>query len=123
MTLTLTLPWPPSLNRYWRHSGRDGIQRTHISDEGRRYRSKVALIARSRRRGPVLRGRVSVVILAYPPNRRRHDLDNLFKVLLDALGRGMVYEDDSQIQDLEIHLRALARPDGRLEVTIDGEEE
>ena len=36
------------------------------------------------------------------PDKRRRDIDNLLKPILDALGQYGVYEDDSQIIDLRI---------------------
>ncbi|EKW75865.1 endodeoxyribonuclease RusA family protein, partial [Escherichia coli 97.1742] len=39
-TYSITLPWPPSNNRYYRHNR----GRTHISAEGQAYRDNVARI-------------------------------------------------------------------------------
>mgnify|MGYP003637015063 FL=1 len=36
------------------------------------------------------------------PDKRRRDLDNLLKPLLDVMDECGVYEDDSQISDLRI---------------------
>ncbi len=38
----------------------------------------------------------------YPPDRRRRDLDNVLKALLDSLAHAKVYEDDSQIDVLVV---------------------
>ena len=46
--------------------------------------------------------RLSVLINAYPPDRRKRDLDNILKSLLDALQHARVYPDDSQIDRLTI---------------------
>lgn len=46
--------------------------------------------------------RLSLSILAYPPDRRKRDLDNILKSLLDALMHARVYSDDSQIDRLSI---------------------
>jgi crossover junction endodeoxyribonuclease RusA len=94
---TLTLPWPPTLNTYWRHVG----SRTLISREGRAYRDRVMLEV-LRNRTPRIDGRLAVDILAYPPDRRVRDLDNLPKAILDALRHARVYDDDGQIDDLLI---------------------
>ncbi|HGU8496160.1 crossover junction endodeoxyribonuclease RusA, partial [Escherichia coli] len=37
-TYHITLPWPPSNNRYYRHNR----GRTHVSAEGQAYRDNVA---------------------------------------------------------------------------------
>jgi crossover junction endodeoxyribonuclease RusA len=47
---------------------------------------------------------------AFPPDRRRRDLDNIQKALLDSLEHAGVYADDNQI-DLLI-ARRQARFDG-----------
>lgn len=46
--------------------------------------------------------RLSMLIDAYPPDKRRRDLDNIFKSCLDSLQHAGVYPDDSQIDDLRI---------------------
>ena len=45
---------------------------------------------------------VSMSIDFYLPNRSRKDLDNLSKAILDSCN-GIVYMDDCQVVDLELH--------------------
>ena len=40
--------------------------------------------------------------MAYRPDNRKRDLDNLLKAALDGMAKGMIYEDDAQIKDLRI---------------------
>lgn len=47
-------------------------------------------------------GPVSVDIVAYMPDRRRRDLDNILKSLLDSLTHAGVWDDDDQVHDLRI---------------------
>lgn len=92
--ILLRLPYPPSMNRYWR-----SVQnRVLISAEGRKYRE--AVIAEVD--GYKLDGRLKVEIEATMPDKRRRDVDNLFKAALDALTHAQVWLDDSQIDDLRI---------------------
>lgn len=106
------LPYPPSVNHYWRRVG----DRTLISREGRKFRKRV--VARlARRVAEPMSGRVAVHVIAHPPDRRRRDLDNAMKALLDALGHGGVYEDDGQIDRLEIE-RGSVVPGGKVVVRI-----
>ena len=94
----MTLPWPPSLNRYWR-----AVQgRMLISEEGRRYRKAVADAAMLSRWPKHGAKRLTVSIEAWVPDKRRRDLDNMLKAALDALTHAGVWDDDSQIDDLRI---------------------
>lgn len=49
-------------------------------------------------RKPLL-GDLEVEILAYPPDKRKRDLDNIKKALFDALQNVGLFEDDCQICD------------------------
>jgi len=102
--LTVELPYPPSVNHYWRRVG----PRTLISRQGRAYRREVAAVVeridRVAEQIP-LTGPLSVEVLLYPPDRRRRDLDNTLKGLLDALEHAGVYLDDSLIERLSVEKR------------------
>lgn len=89
---TYTLPYPPSVNHYWRRVG----NRTLISREGRAYRQRVCAILDGKR-PDTMTGPIAVQVDVHPPDRRRRDLDNVLKALLDALEAAGVYENDSQI--------------------------
>ena len=92
-----TLPWPPSVNHYWRHVDNKVL----ISSEGRSYRKRVReqFWVDSR---PTFLGRLSVRLVFCSPDRRKRDLDNLCKSLLDALQAVGFYDDDSQIDELTL---------------------
>jgi len=111
-SITIELPYPPSVNHYWRRVG----ARTLISREGRRYRDRIASILALRRVRPIA-GALSVRVTVHPPDRRRRDLDNAMKALLDALEHGGAYEDDSQIDHLDIR-RGPVIPEGKVAVRI-----
>lgn len=118
--MILSLPWPPSVNVYWRHVG----PKVLISAEGRAYAHKVhdcVLMQRAPRSSLNATRRfdspVSVDIIAYPPNRARHDLDNLPKAILDALTKARVWEDDSLVHDLRIRWGEV-RKGGEIQITI-----
>jgi crossover junction endodeoxyribonuclease RusA len=115
--MKLSLPFPPSVNSYWRHPTKGKLAGRHlISEAGRAYRVAVlasVLEQRARRTS----GRLAVRIFAYPPDRRRRDLDNLLKASLDALTHAGMWEDDSNIDAIDIQRRDVV-PGGRLDVEI-----
>jgi len=100
MEASYQLPYPPSVNHYWRSVG----GRVLISKEGRAFRRKVCAIL-NRVRAEPMDGDLAIEIVVYPPDRRRRDVDNVLKSLLDALEKGGAYENDSQIKRLTIEKR------------------
>lgn len=91
----ITLPYPPSANRYWR-SWRG---RMVVSDAAKTYKLAAWMVAQSAGIHP-LAGDVAISVHVYRP-ARRGDVDNSLKVLLDAL-IGVAYQDDSQIVELHV---------------------
>jgi crossover junction endodeoxyribonuclease RusA len=116
--LSFALPYPPSVNHYWRMFR----GRMVVSIAGRRYRHAVAASAASSKvAGLRLSGRLSVVLRVSPPDKRRRDLDNVLKALLDGLQAAAVYEDDAQVDELRV-LREGVDPSGAGRVFVAIEE-
>jgi len=95
--VTLSLPYPPSVNRAWRtHRGR-----MLLAKPARDYRDAVAVV--TLRNGVLnLTGPLDVAVVACPPDGRLRDIDNVAKSLLDAMRVGKVYRDDSQVRRLRL---------------------
>ena len=100
--LTITLPFPPSVNHYWRHFVMGRSARSLISKPGRRYTAVVEREVHRQKAALGIKGHVSVSVLLHPPDRRRRDVDNYCKSLLDAMVKAGVMEDDSQVRDLRL---------------------
>jgi crossover junction endodeoxyribonuclease RusA len=100
-TFEVSLPWPPTVNTYWRHANRGGTTIVYIAKEGQMYRTAVQGLVATKRK--LHTGRLRVEIEAWPPDKRKRDLDNILKSLLDALTYAGIWEDDSQIDDLRIY--------------------
>lgn len=108
------LPWPPSNNHYYTVVRGRKI----LSKAGREY-AEGAVPACAGQNRPVrpLSGRLRVEVAVCPPDRRRRDLDNLGKPVLDALVKGRVIEDDGLIDDLRF-IRAAVLPGGAVMVKV-----
>ena len=95
--IALTLPWPPSVNHYWGQRG----HRKYITARGLAFREQVAeSVAESGAHAGT--GRLSVFVSLFQPTRRKCDIDNYMKALIDALQHAGLFEDDEQIDRLEI---------------------
>ncbi|HFO7035680.1 TPA: RusA family crossover junction endodeoxyribonuclease [Escherichia coli] len=113
MLIDLVLPYPPTVNTYWRRRGSTYF----ISEEGKRYRRAVALIVRQQRLKLSLSGRLAIKVIAEPPDKRRRDLDNILKAPLDALTHAGLLMDDEQFDEINI-VRGKPVSGGRLEIKI-----
>ena len=110
--ISFTLPWPPSVNHYWRRCG----NRYFVSQEGKNYREIVIIKCNDSKGFFKNKEKLSVSILAYPPDKRRRDLDNVLKSLLDSLQHAGVYEDDYQIDCITIE--RLPYQEGKVIISI-----
>ena len=114
--MTLELPWPPSVNRAWRSVGGKVL----LSRECRDYRRAVMLaVALSPQRWTKFSTgeRLAVVVHAFPPDKRRRDIANLDKALMDAIQEAGVIGDDSQVDDLHIVRKKVVKG-GKVRVSI-----
>ena len=94
----LELPFPPSVNHYWRRVG----NKTLISKAGRQFREWVEAMARHQGWNS-LAGPLGISIEATPPDERGRDLDNLLKAPLDAMQHAGLYQDDNQLEEIHIY--------------------
>lgn len=99
--ISLVLPYPPSANRIWRVAR----GRIVLSDEARLYRFRVAAAVMNQigfQRS--IADPVRVTIQVFPPDRKRRDIDNIFKATLDALTHAKVWNDDSQVKRVVVDM-------------------
>ena len=112
MHIQLNLPYPPSVNHYW---GIRGKQR-FIGSKGKKFRAMVMDAVNEAGIQP-LEGRLAVHIALFPPDRRKRDVDNVLKSLLDACEHAGCYLNDSQIDELHI-IRQEIIPGGACTIAI-----
>lgn len=117
--VSITLPWPPSVNHYWLILRRGKLAgQPIISDAGKKFRKAVSdAVLVQKVRTHWLAGKLQVEILAFPPDLRARDLDNLPKGVLDGLKKAGVFRDDCDIDDLRIRRRQVKKL-GELVITI-----
>jgi crossover junction endodeoxyribonuclease RusA len=113
-TLTLVLPWPPSVNGYYAVIRGRKI----LSKAGRKYKVDVlaAVLEQVGRHKPI-EGRVRLSVWLAPPDRRVRDVSNALKSLEDSLTSAGVWRDDSQVDEIRAFRIAVAKP-GRAVVKI-----
>lgn len=109
------IPYPPSVNHYYQRNKFGGIR---VGDDGKEFRERVAAwyyhIATAKkidsRNMLYPDGKLDVTIKAYlPDNRKKRDVDNILKAILDAITHIRDYNicespwrDDSQIYKLTV---------------------
>lgn len=110
----LTLPYPPSANRYWRSIVIAGSVRVLVSSEAREYKRRCAAIAAIACQSP-MEGPLGMSLAVFRP-MRRGDLSNRIKVIEDAM-QGIVFHDDNQVVRIEAQ-RHEDKANPRVEVVV-----
>lgn len=101
--IMLTLPFPPSVNGYWRAPTKGRLAGRHlISAKGRQFRQDAIAAIVSQHQGKPLVGRLEVELRLCAPDRRGRDIDNYSKGCLDAITHAGVWLDDGQIDKLTV---------------------
>ena len=97
--LIIKLPWIVSANAYYRAVGNS----VRISKRGRENRKSCMAAVFDKLGGypEPLTGDISIVVRIHPPDKRKRDIDNIFKGLFDSLTHSKVWADDSQVKHLD----------------------
>jgi crossover junction endodeoxyribonuclease RusA len=117
VTIEMTLPYPPSVNHYWRCAR----GKFYISAEGQNYRRAVQAhvvignLVHGEKNLPML-GPLEMWLQVEPPDQRERDLDNVNKALWDALQKAGVYAKDYQIS--KYHVERLPAGTGKVYVRL-----
>ncbi len=102
----LLLPWPPSGNHRNGEVWSKRLNRSvkYNTKEYQKYKDDVGAVvwAHFAKRGIKCQsvyapGKLDIRVTAFPPNRRRYDLDNTRKTLFDALTEANLWDDDSNL--------------------------
>lgn len=106
--ITITLPWPPSILWPNRHLGRHWAARQNAKKIAR---FQGFALAKEARAPEITTERVPVSVMAYPPSRRRFDLDGLhgaLKPYLDGIAKALGV-DDSQFRPVVLDVGEVVR--------------
>jgi len=110
--MILTLPVPPSSNRWWRNVRGRMVK----SREAREYQETAATLAVMQRIPLIEKPTEVSVTIRWFREALRGDLDKRYSIMLDAL-QGIAYENDSQIAEIHAY-RTLDRENPRMEVMV-----
>jgi len=95
-TISLTLPYPPSLNNRWQlYRGKP-----RINPKSKKYHQDIYFLAKAEKWPRFGNMKLKIHVDVYSPDNRKRDLDNLGKDVWDALQEAKVYDDDYQIVEL-----------------------
>ena len=97
--IELTLPFPPSVNTYWRNFN----GRMILSEKARKYKKDVADQVLLQKGNKHYSGKLKLTIEMWRPDNRKRDIDNSAKAILDALTSAGVYTDDYLVVDLRLY--------------------
>lgn len=114
--LTFRLPYPPSVNLIWRISNHGG---NYLSDSGKKFYEQTGRLIRATKFIPFkATDRLYLKVTLHRGDRRSYDISNTVKVTEDALVRGGVMPDDSQIDVLFVERGDVVKGDGHALVEI-----
>lgn len=107
MEFKIILPMPPSLNSVYRI----GKGNWYTSAETKKYSETVRLLVfKSGQPRFSEDDRLRVDVYLYFADKRKHDIDNPLKKLLDSLEDAKVFPNDSQIDQLYIERCFIKKP-------------
>ena len=107
---------PKSTQHIYRSACRGGFASTYMTAEGKAIKEAYQWEAKAQWRGHPLKGDVAMTVRFFFSTKRRRDLDNMNKLMIDSL-IGIAYEDDSQISDLHL-IRMYDKAAPRIEITL-----
>lgn len=99
------LPWPPSVNHYWKNIRRHGRPARALTAAASSFRNATiehVLVMNGGHFPETMQGPLSVSITHHWPDRRVRDIDNYTKGILDALTHARVWFDDQQVRHMEL---------------------
>ena len=98
MNVCLELPFPPSMNTYWRNFR----GRTVLSKNGRQFKLDVQNYIIEKNIPKFGDKKLKITMILRPRDKRKIDIDNRIKAVLDSLQDAGVFDDDFQVDHIEM---------------------
>ena len=98
MKAWLELPFPPSMNTYWRNFR----GRTVLSKNGRQFKTDVQDYIIEKNIPKFGDKKLKITMILRPRDKRKIDIDNRIKAVLDSLQDAGVFDDDFQVDHIEM---------------------
>lgn len=97
-TIEFFVPFPPSINTYWGFHG----HRRFLTKKANVFKQLVEVAVKQH--SPLGDKLLRISLDFFPPDKRKRDIDNPVKPLLDALVSAGLFADDSQIKELNLKM-------------------
>lgn len=111
----LTLPYPPSVNHYWGMRGKIRF----LTAKAKKFRQEVVRIVEELGLDNDIDSSLRLEMKVYPPDRRKRDVDNTIKPVLDALEHANLYTNDVNVTTIEVTKRPFdGKHNARAEITV-----
>ena len=112
--VVLNLPYPPSVN----HMYINARGRRFPNAKAKAYKTAISEYVVEYRVPKFEDAKIALIVWAYPPDRRKRDISNLLKIIEDSLQDAGVFNDDFNIDFIEIK-RGEIKKGGGLVVMIE----
>ena len=101
--MTINIPFPYATGNHYK-SFNFKSKRVFVTKKAQAYRLAVksCLVALRFAQSDMFVNHVKVVMNIYPPDKRKRDIDNVAKVVWDALTLAGLWKDDKLIKDLHV---------------------
>lgn len=90
---------PKSTGHIYKHACRGRFPTVYMSKDGKDLKESYKSQVKKQYKGEVIKGKIQTIIRLYFGTKRKQDIDNFNKILLDSL-TGIVWEDDCQIEEM-----------------------
>lgn len=107
---------PKSTNHIYKTAARGGFCTVYMTKEGKKTKNSYTIEAKKYWKKKPTDKPLSIQVCLYFGDKRRHDIDNYGKLLLDSL-TGIVWIDDEQIQEMYV-AKKYDKKNPRIEINI-----